>query len=170
MKWGERAGGAAGDAEVFGAAADEEIGAIAGDSGDGGEDFVKVFGQGQREEVVQVGDLVADGDLCEADGDCELFEGDAGAAVGGEDAPGGVQDVGAAGAVSFGGGGGGWRRLGPGRAFGGRGWGSWAAGWGFFSVLWQGESCWGVLVGVLASGLRKLGDWVGGREGCRANP
>ena len=60
--------GAAGEAEVFGAAAGLEVRGVVGDGADGGEDVVEVFGQGQGEEVVQVIDVAADGGGGEAGG------------------------------------------------------------------------------------------------------
>ena len=51
---------AAGEAEVFGAAAGEEVRVVAGDGGHGFEDFVQVVGERDGEEVVDVRDLVTD--------------------------------------------------------------------------------------------------------------
>ena len=103
---------AAGDAEVFGAAAGLEVRVGVLDCADGGEDRVQVFGQGQGEEVVEVGDLVADGARGEAGGGGEVPQCDADAAVGGEDAGGGFQDVGTALAIPLGGAGAAWAGFG----------------------------------------------------------
>jgi hypothetical protein len=84
---------AAGDTKIFRAAAGEEVRVMAGDRGDGGEDFIQVPGQDEGEEVVHVRDLIADGDLGEAGGNGEFPQGDAGSAVGDENGAGGFQDV-----------------------------------------------------------------------------
>jgi hypothetical protein len=69
---------------------------VGGDLADGGEDGVQMAGEDDAEEVVQIGGVTADGLFGEADGDCEVLEGDVGAAVGGEDFFGGFEDVGTA--------------------------------------------------------------------------
>ncbi len=149
-RWG--VADAAGEAEIFGAAAGEEVRVVAGHRADGCQDVIQVFCQRNGEEVVQIRDLVADGDLGEAGCYGEVFEGDAQAPVGDEDVAGGFYDIVSSGAFA-----GGW----GGACLARRDLGTHEAGWdvfhggrvGFFSVLWQGVCCAGVVVGVLASGL-----------------
>ncbi len=92
---------AAGDAEVFGAAAGLEVRAGVGGRRLWRPGWCRGVWPGLGEEVVEVEDLVADGAVEEAGRVGEVSWCDAEAAVGGEDEGGGVEDGGAALAIAL---------------------------------------------------------------------
>jgi hypothetical protein len=90
---------AAGDAEIFGAAAGALIGGGDGDAADGVQDGIEVAGEDELEEVIHIRDEAADGVLGEAGRIAQFADGDAVAAMGDEDALARFEEVGVAGAI-----------------------------------------------------------------------
>ncbi len=90
---------AAGDAEIFGAAAGALIGGGDGDAADGVQEGIEVAGEDELEEVIHIRDEAADGALGEAGRIAQFADGDAVAAMGDEDALAGFEEVGVAGAI-----------------------------------------------------------------------
>ncbi len=86
---------AAGGVEVGGAAGGEQAGRAARNGADRGQDAIEVFFQNEAEEVVQVPEQAADGELGDAGGVGELGDGDAITAEGDEVVFGRFEHVGA---------------------------------------------------------------------------